>query len=220
MIKCYTVLLTFFIISSLVKVNAQSDWSFDVMTYNIKYDDKKDSINGWSARKADVIGLINYHDPELFGTQEGLKNQLDDIKSGLEGYAYIGIGRDGGVGQGEYSAIFYDQQVFELKDSGTFWLSENPHQPGKSWDAAFPRICTWGRFAYKATGQIILYFNTHFDHVGVTARAESAKLILQAIKKQKEESDATKIILTGDFNFTPDAAPYQLITKEFADTFS
>ena len=72
-------------------------------------------------RKDDVVGLIKYHDPALFGTQEGLKHQLDYMKENLPGYDYIGIGRDGG-GQGEYSAIFYNTYEFDIIDSNSLFI--------------------------------------------------------------------------------------------------
>src|SRR5690606_4048034 len=40
-------------------------------------------------------------------------------------------------------------------------------------------------------------FNTHFDHVGVKARSESATLIM---KMAREIAGSSTVILTGDFN--------------------
>ena len=55
---------------------------------------------------------------------------------------------------------------FELLEQGTFWLSPASAVPSKGWDAALPRICTWGQFRDKGTGFVFYFFNTHFDHMG------------------------------------------------------
>ena len=100
----------------------------------------------------------------------------------MPGYDYIGIGREDGKQAGEHSAIFYRTDKFEVLEHGNFWLSEITDRPNKGWDAVLPRICTWGEFRDKQTGFTFLFFNLHMDHVGVQARAESAKLILKKIK--------------------------------------
>ena len=112
-----------------------------VATYNLRYDNPQDSLNNWQYRKNTVAKLIQFHDFDIFGTQEGLKHQLDYLEAEMPGYTYIGEGRDDGKEAGEYSAIFYKKDLFELLDKGTFWLSEDTTKPNKGWDAALPRIC-------------------------------------------------------------------------------
>src|SRR5690606_31094241 len=91
----------------------------------------------------------------------------------------------------------------------TFWLSSTPAVPGsKGWDAAITRIVTWGQFRDKVTNKEFFVFNTHFDHVGLEARKQSARLILQKIK---DLAGSSPVILTGDFNAGPDDEPIQII---------
>lgn len=187
---------------------------FRTMTYNIKFDDSRDSVNNWTHRKESVIGLLKYHAPVLFGTQEGLHHQLEDIKAGLSGFNYVGVGRDDGIQKGEYSAFFYDIAHFERVRSGTFWLSKTSEVPSKDWDAALPRVCTWAELKPKGSGKTFFIFNTHFDHVGKVAREESIKLIIQQIKVLAGNNP---VVLMGDFNFTPVTKPYQLITEFMQD---
>src|SRR5690606_32554944 len=152
-----------------------------VATYNLRYDNPQDSLDNWQYRKSTVAKLIQFHDFDIFGTQEGLKHQLDYLQEEMPGYAYIGVGRDDGKDAGEYAAIFYKKELFELLDKGNFWLSEDTTKPNKGWDAVLPRICSWGKFKEKSSGLVFFFFNTHFDHVGTIARQESAKLILNKI---------------------------------------
>ncbi|RIV68300.1 endonuclease/exonuclease/phosphatase family protein [Flagellimonas aequoris] len=206
-------LFTLLLFVVMVGANGQT---IDVITYNIRYDNPNDNPNNWDNRKAFLISQLQFYAPDVFGTQEGLVHQLKDIDQGLEDYTYVGIGRDHGDDRGEFSALFYNTKKLKVLKQSTFWLSETPDVPSKGWDAALPRICTYGLFENKADGSKFMVFNTHFDHVGVTARAESSKLIL---KKMKElNPDGLPVILTGDFNLESDSSGVQVILGEMTDT--
>ena len=187
-----------------------------VLTYNIKYDNPKDSLNNWAGRKDFLISQLRFYAPDVFGTQEGLAHQLSDIEKGLADYAYFGVGRDHGDQRGEFTAIFYNTKKFDLKEENTFWLSPTPTKPSKGWDAALPRICTYGLFQAKETGQQFFVFNAHFDHMGSVAREENAKLILKKIAQLNKEG--LPVILMGDFNLQESSAGIQLILEQMHDT--
>ena len=161
---------------------AQTD--LKLMSYNIRLDVKSDGENWWEVRKDKVAGLINYYEPDFVGLQEVLHRQLVYLKDSLQGYDYIGVGRDDGKEAGEYSCIFYKKDLYTLVEQSTFWLSPTPDQPSKGWDAALNRVCTYGFFKSKKTKEIFWVFNTHFDHMGKQARLESAKLIVQKIAEK------------------------------------
>lgn len=184
--------------------------SFRVMTYNVRFDQIEDGKNQWSFRKNRFISLINYHAPDLLGVQEPLPQQVADLKAALPAFDEYGVGRDDGISRGEFNTIFYRSARFELLDQGTFWLSETPEVPGsKGWDAYVTRICGWVKLLDRQSHQTLYYFNTHFDHIGVTARQESARLLLSRIKEITEFSEP--VILTGDFNTGPNSDPYRTI---------
>lgn len=197
---------------------AQTLFSQDlkIMSYNIRLDISSDGENQWSKRKELLTDQVKFYAPDFMGVQEALPQQMNYIDSTLTGYNFIGKGRDDGESKGEHSAIFYNADKFKLLDENTFWLSETPQKPSKGWDAAYNRICTYGLFQNKKTKRKIWVFNTHFDHVGDIARAESAKLILEKIKKINK--DNLPVILTGDFNLEAESLPLQLIKKELDDT--
>ncbi|MCG2614329.1 endonuclease/exonuclease/phosphatase family protein [Terrimonas sp. NA20] len=178
-------------------------------TFNIRFDNPGDSGNLWVDRAPVVSNLIRFHDFDILGIQEGLKNQLDDISTALPQYARYGKGRDDGKDAGEHSAIFYKKDRFTLLKSGDFWLSETPDKPGKGWDATCcNRICSWIYLEDRKTKKKFYAFNVHFDHQGVVARRESSKLILQKIK---EIAGNAPVLLTGDFNGGRDSEWYQSI---------
>jgi endonuclease/exonuclease/phosphatase family metal-dependent hydrolase len=182
-----------------------------VASFNIRLKITSDVGNLWDDRKQAVTNLIQFHEFDIFGIQEGFYEQVQDMKNQLPGYEYIGVGRDDGAQKGEYSAIFFNTQRFKLIKDGTFWLSAtDTGKPNKGWDAALPRICTWGVFEDNQNGKQFIFMNTHFDHVGVEARRESAKLILE---KAKELANDLPIILTGDFNVDETNEAYFTLAK-------
>ena len=132
----------------------------------------------------------------------------------LPEYDYVGVGRTDGATKGEYSPIFFLKDKYEALEKGNFWLSETPDVAGsKGWDAALERIASYAKLRDKATGKIFMAVNTHFDHVGVTARKESAKLIMQKIQQIVGNRPA---VVTGDFNITEDDEAYTtMVTNEF-----
>lgn len=183
--------------------------ALNVMTFNIRLNIPVDSQNAWPYRKDNLASQVLFHDVHLLGVQEALHGQMVDLKERLPRFKTIGVGREDGKEKGEYSAIFFDSTRLMVMESGTFWLSQTPEVAGsKGWDAALPRIVTWGHFQDKKTKRIFFAFNTHFDHMGKVARRESASLLLQKVKALSNNVPA---IVTGDFNSVPTDEPIQVI---------
>jgi endonuclease/exonuclease/phosphatase family metal-dependent hydrolase len=181
----------------------------NVMTFNIRYDNRGDSLNAWPYRKDKVASQIIFHNAHIVGVQEALHNQIEELKDRLPSYKYIGVGRNDGKQKGEYSAIFYDTNRIQILQSQTFWLAEQTNIVGqRGWDAALERIVTWAKMRDKKTKKSFYHFNTHFDHQGKIARRESAKLLLQ---KVKEIGKSANCIITGDFNAKPTDELIQVI---------
>jgi endonuclease/exonuclease/phosphatase family metal-dependent hydrolase len=193
-------IFTFLFVSELSAQNIR------VMSYNIRYKNTIDSINGWEYRKGNVAALIKYHKVDVFGTQEANAEQLADMQQSLPDYKWSGIPRTSAK-NGEYTAIFYLKNRYDLLDSGTFWFSETPYvKESKSWDALYPRIASWCKLKDKKSGETFFFFNTHFDHRGEIARQKSAELIRQQVDSIAKKSP---VIITGDFNSTENSVAYK-----------
>ncbi len=190
--------------------------SIRVITYNIRFNNPDDGVNAWPNRSKQVAALLAFHQADVFGLQEALFGQIEDIQAQLPEMEWIGVARDDGEKSGEFSPLFYNAKKFEAVQKGWFWLSENPENPGLGWDAACNRICTWAILKELKGNQQYLILNTHFDHKGDLARIESAKLILQKIKEINKAD--LPVILTGDFNLTPEQEPIELISEELNDS--
>ena len=174
------------------------EYDISVMSFNLRYDTDEDGDNKWRNRKEACLEMIKETSPSVFGIQEGLENQVTYLDDNLSDYKYVGVGRDDGEYFGEYCAVFYSTQKFELLDSDTFWLSESPEIPSHGWDAVCKRIVTWVKLKDQNNGQVVYVFNTHFDHEGKEAREQSAKLLVAKIAEIV--SDNVPVFITGDFN--------------------
>jgi len=180
-------------------------------TFNIRYaKGDRHTQRDWSLRRDSMAHFIKAQHPDICGMQEVLHEQLEDLLQRLPEYAYVGVGREDGKKKGEYAPIFYLRKDWQVMKSGTFWLSETPQKvASKGWDAACERIATWALLKSRHTGKRVMAINTHFDHVGQTARVESGKLIL---RKSQELASGVPLVLTGDFNVGAESDVYHSIT--------
>jgi endonuclease/exonuclease/phosphatase family metal-dependent hydrolase len=187
------------------------DSSIVVMTFNIRYDNPRDSINSWPNRTGIVCDLLKKEKPDLLGLQEALWYQYEEIDSAISGYSSVTKGRDDGKKKGEMNPVFYNINRFELVRDNTFWLSETPDKPGsKGWGASLPRIVTWVELTDKITHETLFYFNTHFAHDSDSARVMSAGILLKEVKRIAGKS---RFIITGDFNMSPESKAYSILTE-------
>jgi len=192
--------------------NAQS---LKLMTYNIRLDVQGDGENNWSHRKEFFTSQIQFYEPDIFGIQEALPNQVIDIASALSTYNHIGIGRDG-INKGESSNIYYKKDRFEVLKNNTFWLSETPDVISKGWDAALNRICTYGLFKDLKTKNVFWVFNTHLDHKGELAKTNAILLILSKINSLN--INKYPVFFMGDFNSNPSEERIISLKKVMLDT--
>lgn len=191
-----------------------------VVSYNLRNENEWDAAagNGWKQRCKYATDQLLFISPDVFGTQELKVGQVKDILQLMPEYSYIGVAREDGKEDGEYSAIFYNRDRIKLINSGNFWISETPDRPSKGWDGACTRICTWGHFA-TADDKEFYYFNMHMDHIGIVARREGSKLIVNKIKEIAGEN--ATVILSGDFNVDQSNEVYDIFATSgiLADTY-
>ncbi len=189
-----------------------ADPSIQVMTFNIRLDTASDGANAWPKRKELVAELIRHEAPDILGMQEVLLGQKRYLEDQLPGYKLVGVGRDDGKDAGEFAPLAWRTDRFELVRHGTFWLSPTPDVPSTGWDAALPRVATWAILHDRVSGREIRMLNTHFDHVGVEARANSARLITDWVATGPGNNLPTVVL--GDFNVTPASEPFMILTGD------
>lgn len=204
------------ITSAIAQVNPSNNLTFNVATYNLRLNIAVDGANAWTYRKDAVRDLIRYHEFDVFGTQEGLSDQIADLALMSE-YKHVGVGRDDGKQAGEFSAIFYRRDRFTLEGNGDFWLSQTPDKPSLGWDAVCcKRIASWAKLHDVRSGKLFFVFSVHFDHEGIVARRESAKLML---KKIAEIAGTNPVLCVGDFNSTPETEQILVMKSLLLDAY-
>lgn len=166
------------------------------MSFNIRNGKAKDGENRWELRKDLACEVIRDFAPDILGIQEAYDFQLDELKTQLPQYGQVGLGRDPGS-NGEHSSILYLKDRFNVEESETFWLSDTPSKPSKTWGHFYRRICTRIRLTDKETNQSFYVFNTHMDHKSQQAREKGTQLIMQRIR---DRNHPDPFILTGDLN--------------------
>lgn len=180
-----------------------------VMSFNIRYGTANDGANRWELRRELLLSTIQKFNPDLLGTQETLAAQKNYLDEKLTHYESVGVGRDDGKDKGEMTSLWFRRDRFDLLDSGHFWLSEQPTEPGSiSWDSSLTRMATWVKLRQRNSANVkpILFLNTHFDHRGNEARRQSAILVRRMASQLGEGCD---IVITGDFNAAEDSPPYR-----------
>lgn len=202
---------------------AQEETGIRVMSFNIRYGWADDGEDSWEHRHGLVAQTIKDFGPDLLGTQEALLFQVEFLRETLPGYGFVGVGRDDGAESGEMCAIFYREDLFEMLDSGHFWLSKHPEKvASRDWDASLTRMASWVKLRTLGPESVTFIFaNTHFDHIGPISRLESARVIQSQLS---HIAGTLPVILTGDFNApaNPQAeGPYQVLTVEhgWVDSF-
>lgn len=173
-----------------------------VMSYNVRYDNAEDGENAWDFRKHATIAMLNDVLPDVFGVQEALPHQIAYISEQAPVYKNVGVGRDDGISKGEHMSVFWNTETIEMLQWGTYWLSETPDVPSYGWDAGCRRTATWTLMKDKRNGMKFFFVNTHLDHKGVEARKNGLQLVVDNIAAMNP--DGYPMVLTGDFNVTPD----------------
>ena len=179
-----------------------------IVTFNIRYGEARDGPNSWPYRSETLFELVKSFRAEVVCLQEALKFQMEELARALDGYRWIGIGRDDGVDAGEFVPLFLLNTVPEPKAWGSFWFSETPEVAGSiGWTASQSRICTWAKWSGLGI------FNLHLDHMSEEARARSVELLLSRLADSPEET-----IVCGDFNDVSDSRAVRLMVEAgFAD---
>lgn len=173
-----------------------------VMSFNVRMSSANDGTNSWALRYPAVGDMFEDQKPDIMGVQEALYEQIYFFDNNFKDYKYVGVGREDGKKEGEFMAIFWNKKTVSLLDWGTYWLSETPDKPSMGWDAACFRTATWALMKDKKTGKKFYFVNTHLDHVGKEARRNGLKLVMDKIAAMNK--DGLPLVLTGDFNVTPD----------------
>lgn len=187
------------------------------ISFNVRNSRANDGENSWENRRPAVKDMIERESPDVMGLQEAYIEQLEYIDSNFPGYSRVGVGRDDGKEDGEFMALYYRNDKYQLLDNGDFWLSETPDIPDFGWDAGCKRIVTLAKLQDKETKKVFYAFNTHLDNVGEIARKQSILLIVDRINKMVKKKNMP-VFLSGDFNSNADMPIFDPLKEIMGDS--
>ena len=102
-----------------------SELDLRVMSFNIRNGTANDGANHWNLRKEFLYDVIRDEAPDVLGLQEAVRFQLDALNQHFPEYGEVGIVSGSTRHTGQYSAILYRKDRFELQATGDFWLSKD-----------------------------------------------------------------------------------------------
>ncbi len=187
-----------------------------IVSYNVRC---KDDGSGKkiSDRAPRFKTLMDKYDPDIMGLQEVVPNWMTYLKENFsDEYEYINKWRASNSKEG--TPIFWKKDKFTCLESGYFWLSDTPEKESiaYSWGATkYYRICMWVKLKIKATGKIVLFYNTHFDTTE-GPKVPSAELVMQRALG-KGGFNQYPVFCTGDYNMEPGAPAYNKMYERFRD---
>jgi endonuclease/exonuclease/phosphatase family metal-dependent hydrolase len=180
--------------------------TFRIGGFNVLYEKaNEDPADDWSwvNRKSRFFQVLTSCNYDVIGMQELMRSQPGDIAINMPQYS-------------TYGGIYYKRDRFTKLDEGMFYLSETPDRPGIGWDANQQRSCSWVYLQEKSTGIVFYFYSVHFDHIGVTARLESAKLM---VRMMTERAGNKQLFCVGDFNSRPTTEAILTMRAKYTDVF-
>ena len=196
-----------------------ADTALRIMSFNIRLPAESDGVDYWETRKPLAVRMLREQQPDVIGLQELVKAQADYLARELPQYAWFGRGREADGG-GEHMGVFYRKDRLKVIESGDFWLSDTPDVAGSiTWGHPHPRMVTWALFEQRSDGRRFYLFNTHLPYrdEDEAARLKGAQAIARHLATLPDD---VPVVLTGDFNTTPDSDAHAVLAGTLQDAWT
>ena len=165
-----------------------------VMSFNIRNGRAEDGENRWEKRRDILFDVFRNYSPDVVGLQEAVSFQIDEICKALPEYGVVKGSKEGKT-NGQYVAILFRKESFDVEEYATFWFSRTPDLAGsKHPDNNWARTCTWAKLIDKKTGYGFFVYNLH---LGGLALEENIQLLGRRLRDRKP---SYPVIVLGDFN--------------------
>ena len=203
----------------LASMQARATDPLSVMSFNIRLPAESDGVDYWETRKPLAVRMLREQQPDVIGLQELVRAQADYLVRELPQYAWFGRGREADGG-GEHMGVFYRKDRLKVIESGDFWLSDTPDVAGSiTWGHPHPRMVTWALFEQRSDGRRFYLFNTHLPYrdEDEAARLKGAQAIARHLATLPDD---VPVVLTGDFNTTPDSDAHAVLAGTLQDAWT
>ena len=182
-----------------------------IMTFNLRVEaPAHDGINDLPNRKGRIVEAIETEAPDLIGFQEARDGVRAWLRDTLTDYVVVGCGRYADY-RGESAPLAFRKDKFEMVSMDTFWLSSTPKIPATFYAGSdqsdCPRIATAVVLKPFESNELLLFVNTHTDHLGGMSRTLASAQLLEYMSNKN-----LPCILTGDLNATPDSMEIKMLS--------
>ena len=182
-----------------------------IMSFNLRVEAGIDGINHLDNRKGKILDVIKNEAPDLIGFQEARDGTRAWLRDTLTDYVVVGCGRKADY-RGESAPLAYRKDKFEMISMETFWLSSTPSIPESRYAGSdqsdCARIATAVVLKPIESESLLLFVNTHTDHLGSLARTLASAQLLEYMSNK-----ALPSVLTGDFNATPESCEMRMLVS-------
>lgn len=189
---------------------AVSRTSLKVMTFNIRWqgqgNDGKFYDTGFARRKPLVVDVLTQFGADIIGLQEASIEQRAALAPGVPGFGMYPLPAEAGD-----ECILYRLDRFDLMASGHEDLRREPEKVGTNIGV---RDFVWVSLQDRISGKRFYVLNLHTDGRSFERGRQLDGVLIGEWIRSREFSDP--VILTGDFNGTPDKPRYLYLTGQMA----
>ncbi len=191
------------------KCHEYTTLSLNVLNYNVKYDLETNERD-----PEGVITTIKEASPDVFGTIETTDAWLAKLDSALEGYECFSGQKNQKREDGEYNAIYYNKDKFELVSGGTKWFSATPDRVSMYSGARHYMTYNYAELRHKESGVRFMFVVAHFEpyrtsstnpNQTVNPKADDVRMAQAKQLKAFIEEQYLPVVIVGDFNDSPTA---------------
>lgn len=178
-----------------------------VVSYNVLYQGVGPEGHGWSDRRGAVTDELARLSADVIAFQEVWMSQFIDLREALPEFSWAAA-----TDTPAHTPIAYRSDLFDLTESGTFWLAPPEADPGTpAWDGTYQRLATYATLDDLTAEQSLTVMNVHLDHEGEQARREGIALVRDRLLDRPSDSE---LVLAGDFNCRPGDPAYRRATRD------
>jgi endonuclease/exonuclease/phosphatase family metal-dependent hydrolase len=186
---------------------SNNDITLKIMSFNIRFNSNKDSLDkAWERRRIPCGLLVAHHYPDVVGIQESRNEMWEQIYEVMPQYAHFRIATSDSVPDKKTGRILlmYRKDRFEAVDSGYFWLSDTPNRPSHPFNSTekMYRAAIWLKLKPHDSDRTFYVLTTHLPYkkepVDNEARISCSTLIVNKMKAIA--GDNATIFITGDMN--------------------
>lgn len=192
--------------------------TYRIMSLNVLCSVCDFEYDPWEDRVGYFGDIIKRLQPDVIGFQELiLGEEVDQVIAVAPGFAALYFPGTMDVFPYPDAVIAYRTERFDLIESGEYWLSPTPDEPGTmgfSDGQDIPRLVAWAHLHDKTFDRNLYFATTHFDAV----HPHQEKSVPLVLERTAPWAETMPVAITGDFNLEPFHDAFDVLITGVDDT--